>query len=251
MPYLDQHFLKNHSILEHIAKSITSTNNDTLVEIGPGKGALSEYLIKKDFKELILFEKDRTMNPYLQEIKNSQNVKLYFDSILEHIESYKYAKFFGNIPYAITEPLYKKFLESGIEEAILLHGKDFYITYTQKPVSKWFYYINAFYNVELLDEIKGEEFEPPTKVTSVVVHIVKKSSPSKKDLFWQEFFKRESRTLKNTLIFSIIDTFSVSKKEAKKMIDSFLDPILTKKTSQLSNKEFQLVTHFVEENIFE
>ena len=249
MPYLDQHFLKNSYILKNIAASISLTNKDTLVEIGPGKGALTTYLIKRDFSELILVEKDVSLKPYLEKFKVTDSIKIVFESILDNIEKYPHAKFVGNIPYAITEPLYKKFLECEVEEAVVLHGKDFYVTCTQRTNSKWYYYVNAYYCIDLIEEVSGEEFEPPTKVTSVAVHLKKKHNPSIKEKFWQEFFKKETRALKNTLIFSLIDSLNISKKEAKSMLESFIDPILTKKTSQLSNQEFLRVVEFVEQHV--
>lgn len=249
MVYLDQHFLTNNSYLEQISNSISTTSYDTIVEIGPGKGALTSFLVKKPHKEIILIEKDKDLIKDLKLKFSSSKIKIEYKNALD-FKIERTMKIFGNIPYAITEPLYNKLIESDIEEAVLLHGKDFYKTITQRKNSKWYYLVSAFYEIIHLGDVSGENFEPSTKVSSSIVCLKKKHNLTQQEQFWQEFFHKMSRTTKNTILFSLVDSFNYSKKQAKQLLEKYPREFYDKKATQLSNEEFQeLVLILEKENL--
>ena len=253
MTYLDQHFLENEEILKSIAESLQTTSQDILVEIGAGKGALSKYLIKKQFNELYLIEKDSQLKQNLQTIVgDTQNCNIIIGNSLEELEKFSQAKIIGNIPYGITEPLYMKCMDLGIRETVFLQSKQFYTTITSRKHSKWFYIVPAFFHIEHIKDISGDNFAPPTKVTSSVVSLTLKTNLTSQEKFWQAFYHKFSRNLKNALKYSLIDGFGYTKKQADKIINKY--PLLSyeKKTSNLSNEEFlQIVSLLEQENILE
>ncbi len=104
-----QNFLINKGILELIAKKSLISERDTVIEVGPGLGFLTEILLKKA-KKVISIEKDETLIPLLKEkFKNSKNFKLINeDALLYEIKEKNY-KIAANIPYYITSPLIKHF----------------------------------------------------------------------------------------------------------------------------------------------
>ena len=65
---LGQNFLNNKELLEKISKFRT-LSNEIVIEIGPGKGALTEFLLREKPEKLILIEKDKKLKPYLEKIK--------------------------------------------------------------------------------------------------------------------------------------------------------------------------------------
>ncbi|MBI2263344.1 ribosomal RNA small subunit methyltransferase A [Candidatus Berkelbacteria bacterium] len=111
---LGQHFLVDRGVLEKILEVSDLTKDDTVVEIGPGLGVLTEELAKKA-KLVLAIEKDRKLCELLrQRFKNRKNVKIICDDILFYSlsplpSSYKLV---ANLPYAITSPIIRKFLET-------------------------------------------------------------------------------------------------------------------------------------------
>ena len=237
---LDQHFLENDKYLSLITDSININKNDSIFEIGPGKGTLTKKVLSKHPKKLISVEKDKTLKSELEKLETNENFELIFSNALIEIANHKFTKLIGNIPYSITEPLYSKILEIQISFIVLLHGKDFYTKHILDKRSKWHYFINAFYEIELIDEIKGEEFTPTTKVTSVILRLKIKNNLTQKELFFQNLFSKRKRTTLNALTFTLVDTLNLTKKEAKQKLEALnlSKSILTKKLELLNNIEF-------------
>ena len=115
---LGQNFITNNKFLLEMNKFIESSNNNILIEIGPGKGALTGYLTKKKYKKLYLIEKDYLLASRLKETyKNSNNIIVIQGDAL----SYNYNKFlnesdrvviYGNLPFNISTRLLSLWLGS-------------------------------------------------------------------------------------------------------------------------------------------
>src|SRR5262245_48504228 len=108
---LGQNFLVNTKILSTILETANLSGADTILEVGPGLGILTQELAKQAGK-VIAVEKDLNMVAILQEVlKDYKNVEIVQADILDYtleIESYKIV---ANIPYYLTSPLIRKFLE--------------------------------------------------------------------------------------------------------------------------------------------
>ncbi|MBI3631488.1 MAG: 16S rRNA (adenine(1518)-N(6)/adenine(1519)-N(6))-dimethyltransferase [Candidatus Staskawiczbacteria bacterium] len=110
---MGQNFLVNKSVLKKITESADLKSKDTVLEIGPGIGTLTAELANV-VKKVIAVEKDRYMCQILKEtLKDYKNIKIINDDILK-IENYKIKnyKVVANIPYYLTSPLIRKFLET-------------------------------------------------------------------------------------------------------------------------------------------
>lgn len=239
----DQHFLIDKKILEITTKIAQITNNDVIFEIGPGKGILTKQILKYNPKQLIAIEKDENLEKDLEnlQIEFKDNFEYKLSDGLFEIDNYDFDKLIANIPYSITEPLYKKILNKQIEFAILLHGKTFYNKIISKN-SKWNYFVNAFYDFNLIEEVSGDKFFPKTKVTSTLVCLRLKANNnlSDWDKFLQILYSKSSRNVKNALLYSFVDYFDCSKKEAKNKINELkLNITLYDKLfDNLSNSDF-------------
>ncbi len=111
---LGQNFIIDENYLSKLEKKIITDKEDNLIEIGPGKGALTKYLVKKKFKKLYLIEKDNNL---------AKNLKQYFQSdkrievINDDALNINYNKFnkntiiLGNLPFNISSQLLIKWLE--------------------------------------------------------------------------------------------------------------------------------------------
>lgn len=128
---LGQNFLKSKKALIRICEAGELSSGDIVLEIGPGKGALTEKLLEKG-AQVIAIEKDDSLIPFLQEkftheAKSGQFILLNQDildfSIPKNIKKYK---LIANIPYNITGAIFKKFLEEERqpEKMVLLVQKE-------------------------------------------------------------------------------------------------------------------------------
>ncbi len=236
----DQHFLENKNILKTTIECADIEENDIILEIGPGEGVLTKELLQTSANRIIGIEIDKSILKKLQKLEEkNKNFELIPGNAITIIETIKFNKLIANIPYSITEPLYEKILSLKVPLCVLLHGKYFYKRITDER-SKWHYYVNAFYKVEELEEISGDNFEPKTKVKSSLIKLELTKFPSQKKLLIQKFFNKKDRTTLNTLIFSFVDTYNLSKRKAQDLIKKLnLDEnTKNKKFKQLSNQEF-------------
>jgi len=111
---LGQNFLKDKSILKKIADFAETEKEDFVIEVGPGEGSLTQFLLEKA-KKVIAVEKDEKMVEFLKEkfakeIK-TKKLKIIRGDIL-NLEFKQNYILVGNIPYYITGALFKKFLEA-------------------------------------------------------------------------------------------------------------------------------------------
>ena len=212
---LGQNFLTDEFILKKISKSITTTPNDLIIEIGPGKGALTKYLVNKN-SYLVCFEIDTRMKDILKKYENNQTKIIYQDilesNILEDINNIKYNNIYiiANIPYYITTPIIKKVMElPKLESMTLLVQKEVGERLSSKPGNKNYgsltVYLNYYFNIEYLFTVKNSCFEPVPKVDSAVINFKRKNKhqnvKNEKILFKliEDSFRLKRKTLKNNL----------------------------------------------------
>lgn len=212
---LGQNFLKDESILNKISESVTTDEQDLIIEIGPGKGALTKHLIKKN-SYLVCFEIDTRMKEILQSLENEKTKIIYKDilesNILEDIKDINYNNIYiiANIPYYITTPIIKKVMNlPKLESMSLLVQKEVGERLSSKPGNKSYgsltVYLNYYFNIEYLLTVRNNCFEPMPKVDSAVINFKrKKNRPQVKNeeiLFKliEDSFRLKRKTLKNNL----------------------------------------------------
>ena len=132
---LGQNFLKSKKALKKIVEVVHLSKDDIVIEIGPGKGALTEEILKSGAK-LIAFELDERMIEFLEEKFSSFIKKGQFQIIHKDVLDIDMDDFFGNlgkyklvanIPYYITSPILRHFLyniENKPEKMLILMQKD-------------------------------------------------------------------------------------------------------------------------------
>lgn len=212
---LGQNFLKDESILNKISESVTTDEQDLIIEIGPGKGALTKHLIKKN-SYLVCFEIDTRMKEILQSLENEKTKIIYKDilesNILEDIKDINYNNIYiiANIPYYITTPIIKKVMNlPKLESMSLLVQKEVGERLSSKPGNKSYgsltVYLNYYFNIEYLFTVRNNCFEPMPKVDSAVINFKRKKNRSQvkneKILFKliEDSFRLKRKTLKNNL----------------------------------------------------
>ena len=211
---LGQNFLKDENILRKIADSFDVTEKDLIIEIGPGMGALTKYLIQKS-SDLLCYEIDERLKDTLLSF-SKENVQIIFDDFLKRNlkedlqKDYEKIYVIANIPYYITTPIIEHILASGliIHGMTLLVQKEVAMRFSAKPGSKDYGYFTVFlqhyFSAQKLFDVHPHAFSPLPKVMSSVVRLVRKEKlieldESKFFEFLKMAFHQKRKTLKNNL----------------------------------------------------
>ena len=121
-----QNFLRDENLLKKIVSS-ANLKGETVIEIGPGMGALTKYIVK-DASFLYAYELDTTLKHHLSmTFQNEQNINIFFEDFLDaDLSPYQGdISVIGNIPYNITSPIIFKLLEvSNVKKIILMVQKE-------------------------------------------------------------------------------------------------------------------------------
>jgi 16S rRNA (adenine1518-N6/adenine1519-N6)-dimethyltransferase len=179
-----QHFLNNHQYAERIADSLSLLGEryQKVVEVGPGKGMLTQYLLEKEL-ELIAVEADRDMVSYLQKhypqlkghLVNADFLKTDLDALLKG----QPFGLIGNFPYNISSQILFKMLShrSVIPELVGMFQREVAERVIAPPGNKTYGVISvmvqAYYTGEYLFTVKKGNFSPPPKVQSAVIRLVR------------------------------------------------------------------------------
>lgn len=211
---LGQNFLKDKNIINKISESINPTEEDLIVEIGPGAGALTNELVKKKC-DVICFEIDTRLKEILEAI-DYPRLKIVFNDFLkvnlkEYIDETKYKNiyFVGNLPYYITTAIINKIIdESNPHEITVMVQKEVGDRFMSKPNSRDYGSLSVFlqYNFDVTKVVNVNKrcFEPVPKVDSVVVKLSKnkKFEAKNEDKFYKlvkDSFTQKRKNLRNNL----------------------------------------------------
>jgi 16S rRNA (adenine1518-N6/adenine1519-N6)-dimethyltransferase len=242
---LDQHFLKDEPVLNKIIASSELKSDDIILEIGAGKGILTSELAKKASK-IIAIELDPGFKPCLDKLP--ANVEVHYDNALDIIHRLRFNKIIANIPYAISEPLLKKLFKTSFELAVLLIGKSFYniIIGKDSKDSKWSIITPVFFEINKVDDIPRDSFEPKPRTDSVLIVLKKRETKlGLAEQIIKELVLQEDKKLSNALITSFARVEKLTQKQAKEKVSglNLPDKLLDKRVEHLSNRQFLLISN--------
>lgn len=258
--HLGQHFLTDETIAQKIADSLSENGYDEVLEIGPGMGVLTKYLLQKKLK-ITVFEIDRESVEYLKETFPKEHFQLntskekfeiiegdFLKKNLNEIFKGQQVAIIGNFPYNISSQILFKAIENRaiIPEFSGMFQKEVALRIAEKEGSKIYGILSvlsqAFYDVEYLFTVPPSVFNPPPKVDSGVIRLIRKENftlPVDEKLFFsvvKTAFNQRRKMLRSSLkSFNISDSL----KE---------DPIFAKRPEQLSVQEFIFLTQKIANN---
>ncbi len=212
--HLGQHFLIDENIAQKIADTLTLNGYDMILEIGPGTGMLTKYLLKKDITTYVI-----EIDPESVEYLKANFLNLASRIIEENILKYDLNQIFknqsfaitGNFPYNISTQIVFKTLEfrRQIPEFTGMFQKEVAERICHKEGSKVYgilsVLVQAFYNAEYLFSVPPQVFNPPPKVESGVLRLIRKDDyelPCDEKLFFRVVktaFQQRRKTLRNSL----------------------------------------------------
>lgn len=223
---LGQNFLTNTEIIKEIVDNANLTQDDIVLEIGPGEGILTESLAEKS-KKVIAIEIDDRLIPILNDkFKDAENVEIVHDGILNinmieffekyNLKSEKY-KVVANIPYYITAPIIRLFLglENSPAEIILMVQKEVAERLAAEPGKMSVLGISAQYyaDVNYLFTVGKEEFNPSPKVDSAIVKLEIKNKKTDADKNFFRVVKIGFSAKRKTLCNNLANGFHKDKKK--------------------------------------
>jgi 16S rRNA (adenine1518-N6/adenine1519-N6)-dimethyltransferase len=214
---LGQHFLSNKSILDHISTAACGERAPLVIEIGPGKGALTESLLERA-ERVIAIELDSFLVHYLgqkfrEAIDRGQLTIVEGDILKVDLLKWGEPVIAGNLPYYITSPILQKVfeIEGKWKRAVFLVQAEVAERIAAAPGSRDFGYLSVQTQVmaqpEILFPVPRAAFRPPPKVDSAVVKLEPRDAAVELGLaeraeflkFASACFRQKRKTLRNNL----------------------------------------------------
>ena len=188
-PPLGQHFLVSPMPARVLTDALKISSEDTVVEVGPGKGALTKFLVAQKPKKLILIEQDVLLAANLvHHYKENTSVKILHGDVREVLKELSLSenwKLAGNIPYYLTSNLLRIISNLSVlpSATALLVQKEVAVRITaQVPhMNKLAAHIGIWAESKMLRDVPKELFKPQPKVTSSIILLT-----TKKEQFPQE-----------------------------------------------------------------
>lgn len=244
--FLGQHFLTDLSVAQRIAETISAGR---VLEIGPGMGVLTQYLLKNKDIDLTAIELDRESVAYLKEWYPELHLIEGDFLKLNIAELYPEGEFcvIGNYPYNISSQIFFKVLEykDRIPVCSGMIQKEVAERIASKPGKKAYgilsVLLQAYYDIEYLFTVNENVFAPPPKVKSAVVRLTRN--------------RRQELGCDEQLFKQVVKTaFNQRRKQMRNSLMPLVgkdhpllsDPVFTKRPEQLSVEEFIQLTNLID-----
>jgi 16S rRNA (adenine1518-N6/adenine1519-N6)-dimethyltransferase len=238
---LGQHFLRDENVSKKIVAALLQRPFTNLLEVGPGGGALTKYLLKLEGIDFKAVELDEEKIGYLEATWPALGGKILPGSILDMEKPFA-GKFtvIGNFPYNISSQILFKMLDwkTDLLTVIGMFQKEVALRVAAKEGSRTYgvlsVLIQAFFQVEYLFEVQESSFIPPPRVKSAVIRLTPCPAPdfSDEESFFRlvkTAFNQRRKTLRNAV---------------RTLFDAALlaDPIFGKRAEQLTIRDFAGLT---------
>ncbi len=247
--HLGQHFLIDLNIAQKIVNALPQ-DDLAILEIGPGTGVLTQYLIEKG--NFTAFDIDQESIDFLKEKYPQHAAKIHYQDFLEAdlkpFASRGNFKVIGNFPYNISTQIMFRVLEHRADVSALvgMFQKEVAVRIAEKPGSRAYgilsVLLQAFYKIEYLFTVSEHVFNPPPKVKSAVIRLTRNTTD--KLNCNEEFFFKVVKASFNQRRKTIRNSIRVLCGNA--IVDSIY---LDKRAEQLSVAEFVALTNAIEKAI--
>jgi len=211
--HLGQHFLNDENIAKKIVSSLSQDNNNVL-EIGPGMGILTKYLLQRDHIHLKAIEVDNESVEYLHDKFPEMKSNIFHDDFLKANISDFFSdslSVIGNFPYNISSQILFRVLDYRhlVTETVGMFQKEVAVRIAAHPGNKDYgilsVLLQAFYHIEFLFTVSEHVFTPPPNVKSAVIRL-RRNQVQYLDCDEEQFFRvvktgfnQRRKTLRNAL----------------------------------------------------
>lgn len=240
-----QNFLIDQNIQEKIVKAAEVKESDTVIEIGPGLGALTTHLARRT-NQLYLYEIDQGLVHYLEEEFKDKEVTIYHQDILQaQLRFPSSIKVISNLPYYITSPVLFYLLENQqpISDIVVMMQKEVAERLGAKPKTKQYNALTVILSylaeVKVLFHVPKTAFYPAPEVESSVVLIKPyqeiKGNPETPKFI--RFVKHCFHQRRKTLLNNLSSTYHIAKKDLDQLLEDSIHT-LTVRAEELTLEQF-------------
>ena len=217
---LGQNFLIDKNICNKIS-NLSELKNKIVIEIGPGTGQLTDQLILKNPKQIILIEKDNDLySKLIIKYKRYKNLTIFnTDALKFDYSNYKNIIVISNLPYNLSAKFIILLLKNfqNIKEMIFMIQKDVSkkMNYTNIKKNKYNVFIELLSKYEIKFDVSNKVFYPKPKVQSTVVKLIPKNNKLNKELLWifcSNLFRNKRKKISNAIKTEKIDSKYLSLK---------------------------------------
>ncbi len=229
-----QNFLVDDNILKKIATALKGKGYKSVIEVGPGLGSLTRYLVE-EYEEVLCYEIDKDMIEVLKDTIDKKSLIIKEGDFLKSDVSKDIEKMLNNrpclianLPYYITSPIMLKLLEEvhEVKDIVVMIQKEVAERFVAKPNTKDYnalsVLIQYFTNAEKLFDVSPSAFIPAPKVTSAVIHLSYKNQEqlNKEELdFFLKFNRNIFKQRRKTLINNLSASYNISKEKAGNILE--------------------------------
>jgi 16S rRNA (adenine1518-N6/adenine1519-N6)-dimethyltransferase len=247
---LGQHFLKDKDIAHRIVESLQADKVNKVLEIGPGMGVLTQFLLQNKSYETTVVEIDRESVEYINQHFPELKERVISDDFLRlNLHDYFTEPFaiIGNFPYNISSQIFFKVLEyrNQIPEVVGMLQKEVAERLAAPPGSKTYgilsVFLQAYYNIEYLFTVDQDQFIPPPKVKGGVIRITRNQ---------KEHLNCDEKLFKSIVKMAFNQRRKTMRNSLKTMITSEelkVNPIFDKRPEQMGVAEFELIVRMIGE----
>ena len=253
--HLGQHFLTDPSIAERITNLLQLGNENTVLEIGPGKGVLSQFLLKQNLKDFRMIEVDKESVEYMKDhfSANEKNL-LEGDFLRMDLQSIgSNISIIGNFPYNISSQIFFKALDQKdkVDEIVCMIQKEVAQRICSKPGNKQYGILSVlmqtWYDIKIEFNVKPGSFFPPPAVQSSVISFrrnSRKKLPCDETLYRRVIkagFNHRRKVLRNSLgsvflhLTSENERLSLGRRPEELSVDEFI--FLTSEIEKLEHNK--------------
>ncbi|MBL7841669.1 MAG: 16S rRNA (adenine(1518)-N(6)/adenine(1519)-N(6))-dimethyltransferase RsmA [Cyclobacteriaceae bacterium] len=247
--FLGQHFLNDQGIAKRIVEGLTTSGKSNVLEIGPGMGVLTKFLVQDKSINLKVIEIDWDSVAYLRQHYPALSIMEgdFLELDLKQVFGESFSVI-GNFPYNISSQIFFKVLEQRnmVDQVVCMLQKEVADRIAEPPGSKTYgilsVLLQAFYDIEYLFKVPPGVFIPPPKVMSAVIRLTRNKREKldcNEALFFQvvkQGFNNRRKTLRNAL------------KNLNLAAEFLTDPIFDLRAERLSVDQFVYITQLTEKS---
>ncbi|MDP2629477.1 MAG: 16S rRNA (adenine(1518)-N(6)/adenine(1519)-N(6))-dimethyltransferase RsmA [Candidatus Harrisonbacteria bacterium] len=233
MEKLGQHFLINEDIAHDIVDALDIQSGELIIEIGPGKGALTELLVEKTQKaegHFLAIEKDRRLGLKLyQRYKGLEHVEMRAGDILEELKAFSDEqgpyRLIGNLPYYLSGKILRSIseLEHKPMQSVFMFQKEVAERLSAQPpkMNLLAAAVQIWAEAKLLFSLGPENFSPPPQVGSALVSLELKEGEGSDQKLYFSFIRKAFKQPRKLLLNNLREGENISREVLRELLEKY------------------------------
>ena len=253
---LGQHFMVDDRLLRFMVEAAGVGPEDTVLEIGPGPGLLTRYLIERAGRVVAVELDERLVEVLERELGDAENLEIVHADFLEYGVPEEVNKVVSNLPYQISSEATFEILRSDVERAVLTYQREFAERMTAEPGTRGYgrltVMVNLLARVEVLRAVPRRAFVPPPRVSSAIVRLEPRPEselpdvdPETLEAVCRGLFQHRRKTVRNALRLSAHE-WGGDEEVVEEVLRRLPEELLDKRPLHLTPEEAVRVARCVE-----